>query len=1100
MTIIAESNITPLLGNPSTGPFVETIQKEVSRLAKKIYMAEAASSPAILREQLSQKLLSTPTADFDSAKEKQLSGLLPEDVDSALVNFVDSFNLPEEHPPSNLYGKHLVSYFQRITAGMSENQKRLYAAKIINHKAFHQRLIPAEQKAALANLGLSSESYARLKKDLPESQQSAMGSMIDALAGSNLAVAPYGHICAQNGDRKPMTAKNWVNELQTSACVLSGMSVPSITGTHNELITLQDAQAIVRVFSKQTLSISGYSITSEAFDFIKAHAPSIQCYRVEVQNRPAQNNGKILQAHELDQKWKNVPKDVVYQIKSTDPAQYDLPLIDEADAKKIIETNVRPIITGYAITWDALSVFNQNSINIDLSSNLIVNRLESSLFAFRRPNDWAQKMKGDDRYSAHKTVFDELNKIEQLHQSLESTNTLLLITKKPETIGLEDARCIASNLQSSAKTLKLIGYTLTKAAAEYFKTNASNVIFQESQIIPGTDPVWIRDNSEISFKEQWKLKITLAERRLHTAYMEGEMKDTGLEIVPANKDTVIDYCSAQALALAINETTQPIELVEFWLTKPAAEYLKGFPKITFQQKQIITDRDLSFERSIQLSGKWAEALKNKTVPLRQFIKDIKGSYPVIDKDEVMELMDNCKIKDVSDQLQLSGYAITEDALAMLLQTFPSMELDYTHSNLIITGKIPKDVKYPDFGEILTSSAKLDGVLAAAAQKENFSIVDDENAEALISALQQLYPNQRVVMPGYTVTEDVVARLEPFVDLRFCHIIPASPKAERNWAVIFQNTQFPRFGALVIPNINEEVAVPAENPNLPTIDKENVDALLSVLQQRHPNQRAALPGYSITSDVVDRLQGYVDLRFCRIIQASSDEDAESTVRIVTKQKALSPVELERNWLILLQQDTDVLTGNYQALPFSAEDKVIEIVDAKMILLVCDQITGPISAIRGHTISQEAYDYLRINAPHIDLRLNRIAPTQNAMITCAQVGKALGMIVGTLVVAGAFVGLGLLIGQVFATILVALVLLILIAAVASAANNFAAKVPHWLYMLGLYARSLGPIKDPFKDPMQEAMEEISAPARSWIGQKLQSLWASLQPSSQALIVQG
>ena len=499
-------------------------EKEVAGLAKNIYKAEheAPPSSAMLRQQLYQKLSNTSLSKiltdplfnqlsledkkillnrimtalknpacwpvllpkgFDNAKESQrLCDLLPERFDSELVDFVDSCYLPKEVPPSNLYGKHLVAYYQRMTADLSENQRRLYANKILKHTAFELRLIPAEQKAVLTNLRLSIEGYARLKKDLTASQQREIGPMLDVLGGNNLAVVPYGQLHAQNKDRKPMTSKKWVEELRTSPRVLSEIKSSSIVGSGAELITLQDAKAIVRVFPDQYISISKYVITPEALEFIKTHAPKIRCNHVVVENRPAQNGEKKLLETDLDQKWKNAPKIAGYHI-SEAASRHELPLIDAQDAEEIVKTNIRPIISGYAITWDALSVFDRSSINIDRNSNLLVINLDHSDFS--QPVDWAREMQANALFSAPKTDFDELNRIEQLREALEPTNAFLLITKKKETIDLDDARCIASTLKGS-KVIKLVGYTLTNDAAEYLKVNASNVVFSNPTSISGT--------------------------------------------------------------------------------------------------------------------------------------------------------------------------------------------------------------------------------------------------------------------------------------------------------------------------------------------------------------------------------------------------------------------------------------------------------------------------------------------------------------------------------------------------------------------------------------------------------------------------------------
>ncbi len=958
----------------------------------------------------------------------RLCDMLPPDFDRELVDVVDGWYLPSNQPSSNLAGKHLVKHYQELTAKLTENQKRLYAHELIRQYAF-QELLLEEKKAVLANLKLSPENYALVKKNLPESQQREMGPLLDALMGNNLAIVPYTQTPVQAKSREPMTQENWADELQNNSQVLIETKRLSLVGTKEELITLRDAKAIVRVFPNQTFFISGYTITREALEYIQENAPKIEFGAVHVEDKAAPNSDTMPLESDLEHKWSKAAINVIYQAKNQQSAtSHQLPLIDIEDATAIVEAKIPPIIRGYAITYDALQIFQQNHVEIDIRSNLIVSNLMQS--DFNQPIHWAEIIQDRTTISAPQTDFDKLSGLETLKQALEPANTLMVFAQTNEIVNLDSAEFLASTVNNDttlkSQTIKLIRYTLTKEAAQYLQTNAPNVDIKNSSISTSKDPTVVRDDYLL---EKWVDKVSKALSVIDTGawnfIWKHDSTPIGWELM-GDSTEIITLNNAKAIVKALKEydsikTIKSIKLVDYWLTKEAAEYLKGFPVIKFNDNQIVEDVDPAFKNGQALSQKWTQALTNKAVPVSQFRKDNEGSFPVIDADEVQHLRETCQTLDVSDQMQIAGYAITEGALLGLLSHFPKMEL-YLHNNVIVTNTIPSGMDFPNFGNLLASSVLLEGSLATVAGQNKRPIIDDENVEALISALQQKYPNQRVVMPGYTVTEDIEKRLERFVDLRFCHIIPAAPK---------------------IYSPNELALVPVGS------------------------QEIAL--------------------------------AEKSGALVTKRE-LTLEQRERNWTMQLQNNTDVMTGSYLVLPFSKDDKVIELEDAKMILQVCEKVTGPISAIRGHTITQEAYQYLTTKAPHIDLKLNRIAPQADSLILCEKIGTALAKVLGAVIVLAAIVGVFMLIGEVAFIILVAISIgafLVLIGELALGVTTplrWAVKMlPTWLYMLELYARSLGPVKD----PMKESIDELASPARSWLGQKLQSLWTPQTPSSQALI---
>lgn len=908
---------------------------------------------------------------------------LPKGFNSTLVDYVDSLYLPKEQPAANLEGKHLSSFYQRQASKLSENQKRLYALNIISSSEFAVQRSPEEQQDILLALQLSTHSLAQLKADLPQDRQYLL-----AHIGSSVPFKPK-KLSAST------TKEHWVQELQESPYVLSAIPSKTIKGSKDQLITLRDAQAIVNMFKGQELTIREYTITPEALSYIHEHAPQIQFLSVPVEERPANPNGPL--QHELEQKWARAASSGFYQLSEQTSKRLQLPCIDTKDAEAIVNNPIPCIIRGYAITYDALEVFKRHSFAIDLESNLIITSSRSN----DSPIDWNQLIKQNTMISAKQTDFDEFHQIETLKQAVEPSNTLLYIAQNNQIVDLKSAESLVPPLGTH---IKLIGYTLTQEAAEYFQQKGVDTTHSTPSRTLDTTAKGREDLKGSWEREIHKNTISVFDTRLSNIFWHRNFTAIGWQLRGDNQ-RLITLADAQALIQVLPEqiSSTSLELIDYWLTQQAVDYLKD-TVVKFQEDRVVKDLDPGYEKTQLLAQQWNQ----QAIPLSQFREGVTGKFPLIDAEEVRKLTDTCKTLDISDQLQITGYAITDEALALLITNFPRMEF-FLERNVIVTNKtLPSEPIYPNFDDLLVSQARIVGNLADEVSYNSAPIIDEENIEALIAALEQTYPYQRVTLLGYTVTGDVQSRLANYADLRFCTIIEAPIPAKSELA-------------LTTTELQDTATIPP----------------------------------------------------------------------------ISPQERERKWTLILQQNTDTVQGSYFVRPLSPQDKVIDLEDAQTIVQTCRDVTGDVAAIRGHTITQEAFDYLQQNAPQIDLRLNRIAPTQEALAHCEKIGKTLATLVGCVIVLAALAGTFMLIGEVAFIILAIGTLGYFLAligkgslAVTKPVRWVVEMLPLWIYMLELYARSL-------VTSSGKREEQISVAIQNSL-QKLQVLWGARGSPSQALIV--
>ncbi|MBS0616109.1 MAG: hypothetical protein JSR58_06125 [Verrucomicrobia bacterium] len=919
----------------------------------------------------------------------RLCDLLPPDFDPALVDVIDRMYLPKE-PPSNLEGKHLVNFYLSQAESLTSNQKRLYAQQIVNSSAFVTQLMKDEQRSVLTGLHL--ENYENLKQNLSENH-SHLIPLIDSLSGNSQALVPFKPKNSPAIIRKPLNEQDWMQELKFNPHVFSSLQIKSLVGTKDQLITLRDAQAIVKVFPNSTqFLISGFSITTEALEYIQEKAPLFRCQGLAIKNAAASPDGLTPESREL--KWINAATHVIYRDLASNP---NLPKIDCKDARAIIDNKTPTSIKGYVITNDALALFNQHNINIDLRANLIISGEHSSAST----TDWNELIDNCTTISPKKTDFDELSQLPDLDQALEP-NKRMAIATSPTLIDLDAAVAIVSNLTDKSP-VQLIRYELTALAAKYLRENAPRLQFKDEQIGKKSDPAIARNEQLLAL---WEKKFRNSEPILSWL-----LKTLGWKI-SSSEGEIITLRHAKAFLQILSEhdlKQLPFHLEGFYLTQEAWDLLQG--KVKLEECILTKEIDPTAQERHTWSKKFAES-----IPVYQFKEGITGGFHLIDEAEVQHLIQTREKLNISNQICISGYAITDKAWLMLKQHFPSMEL-YPEQNRIVTSADEEgNWKYPGFGGLLASHASLDGHLSNITQSQH-SIIDDENVEALIAAMQKLFPDQRVALIGYTVTEDVKSRLGQYADLRFAKFIPAAPK----------------------------IASPSEL------------ALVPVNNNR-------------------------ELTF------------------VQKHQMVSVEKKNEKWIHALQS-ADIVSGSFFATPFTANDKYIDLDDAKRIIEICESETGYVQAIRGHTLTQEAFDHLRTHAPQIDLRLNRIAPSESAIIMAQKIGKVLATILGAVIVVAAIAGVFMLVGEVafiilaFATLGAFLVLIGKTAQIISTPLLYAVeRLPLWLYMLELYTRSLG---EP--ERREEKIGKAAVDALEKTHSKFKSWWASRHTNNQqALIV--